>query len=587
MKKKKTLRIVLAVVMMFALISSTLAGVSAATPIKYTITINNATAGHTYGAYQLFDGDIEGGKLTNIVWGTAVNASTQLLAAIKDDITLDTTFDDCTTAEAVADVLADTTDTSIIKAFAKVVGNYFKDSSISPTKTSTDDGNTYTITELPAGYYLIKDQRAVGTDSSTFYILGVAKDITVSPKAGVPIVTKKVLEDSAVNSKYEYEPSKDYNDVADWDIGQVKSFKIYAHLPAKMWDYDTYSLKFTDTFVQGITVTDENGNALSAGTFTDFKVSYYTGTGTEVAFTDTTFTGILTPASPTVSEGNVGTLVFTCNDIKDELVSKGVTSGKVTVAIEYNAKLNENCAVGLGGNQNEVYLEYSNDPYDVYGDGDNVNTGKGVSLGKTKEDKVIVFTFSLKGTKVDGDNIDTKLAGAEFKLGRDTDNDGTADEWATLNENKLTDWVADENSATTLTSAENTGIFEVIGVDSGTYYLKETVAPTGYNKLADPVKMVVTSKKIDANSPYQQSWDTFTNTDAIDEVELTVGNKKSTVDSNSTTAPLAFTIENKSGATLPSTGDTGKAIFYGIGAIGFAAAAIILITRKRMAKEKK
>ena len=578
MKKTKTFKIVLAVVMMFALISSTLAGVSATT--GYTITIDNATAGHEYGAYQLFAGDIEGGKLTNITWGTGVNDSTQLLAAIKDDITLDTTFDDCTTAEAVADVLADTTDTSIIKAFAKVVGNYFKDSSISPTKTSIDNGDSYTITGLPAGYYLVKDQEKVISDSSTFYILEVAKSINVSPKAGVPTVTKKVLEDSDVSPKYTgFENDTNYNDVADWDIGQVKSFKIYAHLPVEMWDYDTYTLKFTDTFVDGITVVDKVGNALSTGEFTNFKVSYYAN-GTEKELTTSPFTGIYTPKTGNDPQK----LVFTCNDIKSALENVDVTSGEVTVAIEYNAKLNENCVVGLGGNQNKVYLEYSNDPYDLYQDGTSGSDVELGSLGQTAVDKVIVFTFKLQGTKVDGDNNETTLPGAEFKLGRDTDNDGTADEWATLENNILTGWVTDEANATILRSADNTGIFNVIGVDSGTYYLKETKAPEGYNKLADPVKMVVTSKKTEA-SPYQQNWTDGEPGSAIDKVELTVGTNDP-ISFDETAASLAFTIENKSGATLPSTGDTGKAIFYAIGAIGFAAAAIILITRKRMAKEK-
>ena len=73
------------------------------------------------------------------------------------------------------------------------------------------------------------------------------------------------------------------------------------------------------------------------------------------------------------------------------------------VIVTYDATLNANAEIGLDGNPNRVDLQFSNNPN---GDG----------LGRTTEDTVIVFTYELDGTKVDGKNADTKLEGAEFVL---------------------------------------------------------------------------------------------------------------------------------------------------------------------------
>ena len=83
---KKILAVVLAATMVMAM------GVTAfadTTKTTYTITMDTTT-GHTYGAYQVFTGDLsvddEGVKtLSNIVWGNGVNG-TSLLAALKAEL---------------------------------------------------------------------------------------------------------------------------------------------------------------------------------------------------------------------------------------------------------------------------------------------------------------------------------------------------------------------------------------------------------------------------------------------------------------------------------------------------------------------
>ena len=231
--------------------------------------------------------------------------------------------------------------------------------------------------------------------------------------------------------------------------------------------------------------------------------------------------------------------------------------------VSYSAKLNEKASIGQGtpGNTNEVYLEYSNNP-------------NGTGTGKTLEDKVIVFTYELDVNKVDGNNVDKKLPGAKFKL---LNSDQT--KYAQVDANsKLIGWTNDETTATELESDVN-GLFKVIGLDDGTYFLKETLAPSGYNTLAEPIKLVISAN---TNNGQLGSG----NTTELETISVTVGNDPSasgaTTVGNSATGTVNITVKNNRGTTLPGTGGIGTTIFYVIGGGLMVAAAILLITKKRM-----
>lgn len=105
MKQMKTKRKWLAV-LLTVIMTLMLAAPAFAAGETYTITINNGKTGHTYEAYQVFDGDLAGDVLSNIQWGTGVNGDT-LLIALKEDDTIGSHFTSCTTAADVAKVLSD------------------------------------------------------------------------------------------------------------------------------------------------------------------------------------------------------------------------------------------------------------------------------------------------------------------------------------------------------------------------------------------------------------------------------------------------------------------------------------------------
>ena len=173
------------------------------------------------------------------------------------------------------------------------------------------------------------------------------------------------------------------------------------------------------------------------------------------------------------------------------------------VIVTYDATLNPNAEIGLPGNPNSVDLQFSNDPN---GDG----------LGRTTEDTVIVFTYELDGTKVDGEDNAT-LPGAQFVLFNGGHTrvaavvDGKLSGWSELpagysaaNHEEIPDDAWAEVANATITSDED-GLFSVAGLDDGTYYLREIKAPDGYNLLDADLRVV-----IDADTTNGQNWDGVT-----------------------------------------------------------------------------
>lgn len=528
-----------------------------ATSTTYTITINNSSAGHTYKAYQIFSGDLSGSVLSNVQWGTGINDGA-LLSALKSDKTIGGKFSECTSAADVAEKLAtfETNSTDLDK-FAAIVGEHLGETAVSFQYNENErepEKSNYTVSGLSAGYYFVKDDKAVtGNDASTKFILKLVKDTTVAPKSDVPTVEKKVQENS---DKYEADGGygDGYNDVADWNIGDHVPFKLIGTLPeADVYnDYNTYKYVFHDTLSTGLTL-DENS----------IKVYYATAKNaedddrTEIASTKYTVT------VPGIEESNKCSFEIGFDNLKsvEEVSAPGF------IIVEYTATLNQNAEIGLDGNPNEVYLEFSNNP----------NAGGEGDTGTTPSDKVVVFTYELDVTKVDGANTGTTLQGAEFKL---RDNRG---KWVKVDEDgKVTGWADDEKDGTVLTSDSN-GLFKVIGLDDGTYYLKETKAPNQYNELKDEIKL-----EIKATTVHKQDWDGLSASEVLEKLQLTVtiGTTESTNDGNETTGIVSTQVENNKGATLPETGGIGTRIFYAVGAVLMIGAAVILITRKRTEKNQ-
>ena len=165
--------------------------------------------------------------------------------------------------------------------------------------------------------------------------------------------------------------------------------------------------------------------------------------------------------------------------------------------------------------------------------------------------QVDVFKYTKNGEK------EVALKDAEFILYRET---SEGKEYAVVANGKLTGWTKNEGDATKLVTPAN-GKFSIAGLDAGTYYLKETKAPAGYNLLKDPIKVVITAS-IDET--------THAGTATITYNETYTGEVK---------------VENNTGTELPSTGGMGTTIFYVLGGVLMAGAFVLLVVRKRMRTE--
>lgn len=533
-KMKKLLSLVLSVAMVVAMGIT----VFADTPTTYTLTIASSNSGHIYEAYQVFTGDLAKNTLSNVVWGSGV-AGDALLTELRNDNNTKGDFSACTDAKAVAEKVATFADNSEkLDAFAKIVGKHLTDTK--GISSYSDTNKNYTISNLNAGYYFVKDAdnslSGEGKDSYTKFILKLVKDETVTPKTDTPSAEKKVKEnvktgDWQNDSKY----GQQYNDVADYNIGDDVPFAFYSKVP-DMSNYTSYNYVFEDRMDAGLTFNND----------VTFKI------GNKTLVKDTDYSVV------TENLGDSCTFHVVINDLKALAKAKQISAG-AEIKVTFTAKLNTNARIGNPGNVNEMKLKYSNNPND--------NNSK----GETPWDKVVVFTYELDTTKVDGTDTTKVLKDAEFKLYRK--NSSNTNEYVKVEDGKVKGWTTNADEASVLKSG-NDGKFVVKGLDDGTYYLKETKAPSEYNLLASDIKL-----EIKATTTNGQNWN---GTDeALTAIEIKVNDGNTTSGTNGT---VSTTVENNKGSVLPSTGGIGTTIFYVIGGILMVGAGVILVSRRRRSK---
>lgn len=564
---RKLLALLLALLLTAALTVPALADPQPAAPATYTITIENNKPGHTYEAYQVFAGDLAGNVLSNIQWGTGVDGI-GLLTALQEDTTIGSNFTDCATAADVAKVLTENFngDSDELNAFAVLVNAHLADT---PTGTSgAISEEKYTISNLPAGYYLLKDKDNSLDDSNsayTMYMLQLVGNLTTTPKASAPTVEKKVQENTKVTENEGY--GTGYNDVADWNIGDAVPFKLIGALPA-MSGYDTYKYVFHDTLSAGLT--------LNAG-----SVKVYLAESADANLSSLT---PLTAGKDYTLETSPAGSHCSFEVVFNDLTEVTIPEESEYIIVAYTATLNENAEIGLDGNPNAVYLEFSNNPYDEE------------ETNETPKDTVIVFTYELDTTKVDGGSADpenpTKLPGAQFVLLNSDgnrvakiDENNKFDGWVDLPTGTgeggaitYEDWTTYNTTNPVILTSDDDGLFKVIGLDDGTYKLREIQAPDGFNLLPNDVEVVITA---DTNNG--QDW-SGTAAEALTDLNVTAN--KETGNGQASTGIAAITIANNKGATLPETGGMGTTVFYVLGGILAVGAGVLLVARRRMRGER-
>lgn len=373
--------------------------------------------------------------------------------------------------------------------FAKLALEYAKTKVINNNGQKTAKGNTVIFDNLPLGYYLV--------DSSVGALCGLDttnSEVTIQEKNGTPTVEKQVKENS----------TNKFGDSNTAYIGQTVEFKTTITAQAGAQNYVLHDKMDAGlTFTGNVSVSLKKNDSEREQTLENNK-DYVLETSD-------------------LGETCTFHIEFT-NALYDSL------SAGDQIIVSYSAILNENAVVGNAGNKNDTWLKYGN----------GTDTAHSSTTTKTYEIPVFKYTGNNK-----------PLAGAKFTLSKNSNGSDPIELIKVNDKTKdLTYRVAktgEKPVATEITTPSN-GKFVIQGLDADTYYLTETEAPKGYNKLASPITIVIAEDgKVTSN-----------------------GSEVTTVN-----------VENKTGTLLPSTGGMGTTIIYMAGAILVIASGIVLVSKKK------
>lgn len=499
-----------------------------------TITVTSQEGDHTYGAYQVFKGElaeVDGNKvLSNIEWGTGVKP-TELLAAVAGANLLT----GITAGSSAADVAKalESADSAKALAFAKLVSKNLSTTKSDFTKSGTAAPFTYKTGTVDAGYYVVVDMDT-NASALTTPILQVVGPVEVASKSSVPTSGKKVQETTGIDTSKVNDGETAYDVTANYEIGANVPFLLDGTVSQNIADYKTYKYAFVDELSKGFT-------------FNADSVEVYVGTTKVDAAKYTVIQETIADAGK-YKDGTRIRVAFA--NLKD--VPGVDANSKITV--RYTAKLNEKSEAGKP-QPNKVHVEYSKKASDDQGE----------PTGETPDKEVFVFTYKVDSEKVDADKPETKLQGAEFRL-----LNADKSKAAIISNGKITGWAADVVGGTTFAVPAG-GKFSVEGLDADVqYYLEETKAPAGYNLPSGDAKY--TSIKLAATIKTEEGKDPAVNVLKLDQVA-------DTTPADGTFSTLQ--IKNSKGSTLPETGGIGTTIFTIVGVTAMVAAAGGFVLRNR------
>lgn len=539
------------------------------------LTVNNTVAGKKLDLYQIF---------------TAVNANGSVLYTLntaydgffKEKVDNGTTLEGEALSKAAYEYVKTQVgeDGSAGVEFAKQLLTWILDSAnnIAVFKENVETTETKTeITGLPYGYYLVYPEGATDTSSapgnqkytSVASLVSVTgEDAQINMKSNYPTVDKKLIppqNGSGItvgaivdgswegNHQMELEDENDAEDTiapqgvttetkaGDFAIGDTVTYQLTSKVP-DMTGYNSYTFKFVDTLSKGLDLKEVLSVKVGKTTLT----AKSSGTNTyALAYDETT-----------------RTLTVTLNDFYNSYKNR---TGE-TITVIYTATLNKDAVIGMNPNTNKAIVEYSNKP----------GTDE---TGKSKPSEVDVHTFDFKIFKhyLTGETKNP-LEGAEFELYKANteennkvkiirDADGTYRQ-ATPEEAKV------EGFESAVIKSGTDGYAHVKGLEAGTYFLRETRAPEGYNKLTGDIKITITAVYDENSGKLTKYFVTYKYGDA-DEI---TGVDITTVD-NHPEVP----VENKAGAQLPSTGSKGALMVTLAGIVLFGALTVSKAFRKRKA----
>ena len=509
-RMKRIMALMLAAIMMMAM-SVTAFAAEGATG-THTLTVNakggQDLKGQTINLYKLFDvtesGTTESKNYAYTV-NTAAGYKDALVSVLGSSITASSTDE-----QFAAAVLAiGSNDSTEVQKFANDFTTYALKNSLAATATSskiTESQTSYDFTGLDAGYYLV--YVTGGKEIQSSLVTVDETTTTVNLKTEAPSITKTA-------------------DKATAEIGQVVTYTVTGAIPDTT-GYAEYVYKIHDELSAGLDfVNDANGTALEAGATT---------VNVKVAFTDAGVTDAGTaPTTAAIDTKNSKKMSL---DLSTWVRANQGNKGKA-FTVTYYAKVNKDAEVT---NNNKASLEYGNNPSDT-------------TITTPSEAKTNTYPLDINKTKKGSDE---KLAGAKFSLytsAEDAKNGENAIKVSGSNGNYVVDPASTTTEFESVKSIDGKGYnLHINGLEAKDYWLVETKAPEGFNKLTAPIQVTITKT---GDAEWKVSKDGVEETDKI------------------------IDIKNSTGSLLPSTGGRGAIAFAVIAALLVFGVAVSFIRDKR------
>ena len=576
---KKLVSRFMAVLMAMTMIlsmSMTAFAADAADAPKGTLTVNNTVEGKTLDLYQIFTATKSGENV-------AYTLNSAYEGFFKNNTRIPGS--ESLTGEALSEAaynyvkeqVGANGEAATAKTFAKDVLGWILDSKnhITATKTVNTTATSTVVSDLAYGYYLVYPKGATDTSTapgnqtytSAASLVSITADTaTINMKSNYPTVDKKIIPaqsgsgitvgaivDASWDGSHQMElddennpedtiaphSESDEKKAGDFGIGDTVTYQLTSKVP-DMTGYNSYTFKFSDTLSKGLDLKEVLSVKVGNTTLTAKK----SGTNTYALAYDQA----------------KRTLTVTLNDFYNSY--KNHTGETITVV--YTATLNKDAVIGMNPNTNKAVVEYSNDP----------TTG---GTGTSEPSIVDVHTFDFTIFKYYLKNeTKTALANAEFELYKaNGEVAGAKVNIKKVEEGKYRvatpEEIATEGFKSDVIVSGTNGKVLVKGLDAGTYYLRETKAPEGYNKLLSDIKVVI-----------EANYDTTTGKLTNYTVTYTYNGNSTTVTNNDPSTSPEVAVENKTGAQLPSTGSKGALMVTLAGIVLFGA----LTASKAFGKKK-
>ncbi|MCQ2426106.1 MAG: pilin N-terminal domain-containing protein [Lachnospiraceae bacterium] len=526
----------------------------------YSITVSNTSdyvsiEGNTYYAYKLFDVVYNETKTAYAYTIDSVNNPFYLDDDAKDVIetyfTLTATAEDPTIFTVVPKGDDELTEADA-RALANALEAYLPDDA---DAEATADAESVVIGLETAGYYLVAGEVSAvhagqtGTApkvTSAIAITNADPEAAINIKADAPDIDKFIIG----ADDHPFGTANGFSDLGKGtsvNVGDIVPFLIVSKIPVTT-GYSKYMMAIHDVMTSGLTLLNDTDHPITV------KIGDDTLTAADYTLDADTDSFDLTIADVLVT-------VNTAAEGEDPVMERKYADNDPIVVTCY-AQLNSS-ALSTDVEKNVVNLEYSSNPYDE----DETKT--------TPDHTVYVYDFEIDIDKFTG--TDTKLEGAKFVLYRL--NASSAKEYAKIDDTtKAVTWYAlDTANEETLEQAiaasevtevvtDTNGYASFAGLDSGVYYLTETEAPEGYNKLTADVTVTITA--------------TY-NTDHSGLLASSSASK----DGDNGQYKQTQSIENKTGTVLPETGGMGTACIIAVSSVIFVSVMLVLVAKKRLYNE--